>query len=107
MMKKWFLIIFASVTLGTVWSIVIFQLVTGQETVMQGRVLSSLERNTLAKQKMGSLGNWDAKIVRSVKLSDQPIHISKKDLSKIDFSDFDTSDGVPIDIILKRLELEK
>ncbi|MFV8828292.1 hypothetical protein [Alkalihalobacterium sp. APHAB7] len=109
LVKQRFVVVLAALLFGVVWSVVIVQLVSAQEKPKTGKAASSLERMTVEKQKVDSISwakDWDARNLKTEQQDNQTKEVGKRDLRTVSFSDIDTSDGVPIDIILKRLELK-
>ncbi|WP_078428447.1 hypothetical protein [Alkalihalobacterium alkalinitrilicum] len=108
-MKQWFLVIIAATSFVAVWTVVLFQLITTEEPVVKGRALSIVERNFHEKQKLDQvvwLKDRNTPMENSNIRENPSLQMAKVDLRKVDFSDVDSIDGVPIDIILKRLEIE-
>ncbi|WP_216829178.1 hypothetical protein [Alkalihalobacterium elongatum] len=109
MKKQRLILVLATLSFGVVWSVVIMQIISAQERVLTGRIISNLERTTIEKQNVENIlwiKDWDTHVVKNAQITNQLKEIEKRDLRAISFRDIDTTDGVPIDIILKRLDLE-
>ncbi|MDE5411845.1 hypothetical protein [Alkalihalobacterium chitinilyticum] len=108
LMKQRLLVVLAAVLFVGVWSVVIIQLTSAQEKAKTGMAVSGLERMSIEKQKVDIAWgeDWDTRILKTDHQVNQTKEVGTRDLRTVSFSDIDTSDGVPIDIILKRLELK-
>ncbi|MEB1806764.1 MAG: hypothetical protein LPK26_05640 [Bacillaceae bacterium] len=108
LVKQRLLVVLAAVLFVGVWSVVIIQLASAQERAKIGMAVSGLERMSIEKQKVDIswAEDWDARILKTNHQVNPTKELGKRDLRTVSFSDIDTSDGVPIDIILTRLELK-
>ena len=83
---------------GLVWSLVLFQALTSKSPEMEAKMQPNIESE-----------------IQVVKESPKPVEeelitantTGLKDLRTVDFSDIDTSTGVPIDVILLRLGIDE
>lgn len=109
MVKQWVVVALAGVTFLLVWAIVIIQFIHIKPTLNANEV-SSIERSYYKKE-----FEEETLIDQTIEPSTQTENANEinemgeklmvTDLRKLDFSDVVTNDGVPIDIILERLQL--
>lgn len=110
MFKQWLLVSLAGATFLLVWGIVIIQFLQMNQPSYPIREVAKVERTEFYK------GNEDlASLERKKEVATEQIETKKsndreqrlviKDLRQVDFSDVSSSEGVSIDDILNRLEL--
>jgi hypothetical protein len=108
MVKKWLPVGIATLAFIFVWIIVIISIMGSKQNALYVQNLVNIERSYFEKIKDEDFQIPKRKIVSvgSVIPDKEKIVINErytKDLRTIDFSDIDSKDGVPVDIVLSRL----
>lgn len=104
MFRQWLLVSISSVTFILVWGIVLIQIYKMYEPSLPMRDVAKIERTEYVK------------VSEEIKVPEQTIEVTTtepnpdrevamKDLRLVDFSDVSSPDGVSIDDILNRLQL--
>ncbi len=104
MFKQWLLVCLAGATFLLVWGIVLIEVYKMNQPALPMREVAKVERSELLKGN-DNLDSLEPIIEVVTETSNQNEKLVVKDLRQIDFSDVSGPEGISIDDVLNRLEL--